>query len=113
MGLEQPNPQPNNSPHIADLVCDDVRQRKAKGVETYGTALQPFNGRSALQDLYEELLDASVYIKQEMEERKHIHHLLTQLRASLDNQDVSQGAIDLLSELIHITGDNCTPYSDV
>lgn len=60
---------PNSNPHIADLVIADLRTRKQLGIERYGTALQAHNGRDALRDLYEELLDACIYVKQVMEER--------------------------------------------
>ena len=60
---EQPAPIINSGPHIADLVLEDIKARKEKGIETYGTALQPFNGRSMLQDAYEEALDLAVYLK--------------------------------------------------
>jgi hypothetical protein len=47
----------------------DMLKRHQKGVETYGTPLFAHNGRDALKDLYEELLDAVVYLKQVMTER--------------------------------------------
>lgn len=73
--MSQPNPTPNSRPHIADLVIQDIAARKELGLAKYGVPLQPFNGRNALQDLYEELLDAAKYIKQRIvedeESRKH------------------------------------------
>lgn len=68
--MSQPNPTPNTSEPIVDLVIKDLQDRKKVGIERYGTPLQANNGRDALQDLYEELLDAAQYIKQVMEERK-------------------------------------------
>ncbi len=62
-------PIKNNNPHIADLVCVDIRYRKQKGIETYGTPLQAGNGRDALWDAYEEALDLACYLKQAIEER--------------------------------------------
>lgn len=47
-----------------EVLVPDFLARQEKGIETYGTTLQPFNGRDALQDLYEELLDACQYTKQ-------------------------------------------------
>lgn len=38
--------------------------RRQKGIDTYGTPLQPFNGRDARQDLMEEILDACAYARQ-------------------------------------------------
>jgi len=76
MLAEQPDPTPNDLPQIADLVKADIDARRAKGVQTYGAALQPMNGRSALQDLYEELLDGAHYVRQRIEEEnEHIVQL--------------------------------------
>lgn len=65
---DQPRPTPNDKPNIADLVVEDIVERKRIGTERYGTPLQPFNGRSGLVDLYQELLDAVQYIRQVIEE---------------------------------------------
>lgn len=64
----QPKPVANNSAHIADLVCVDIRRRKELGLSKYGTPLQARNGRDARMDLYEELLDAVQYLRQWIEE---------------------------------------------
>lgn len=68
--MSQPGPKPNHSRPIWDLVIEDMRERDRKGRATYGVPLQAHNGRDALQDLYEELLDAAAYIRQAIEERK-------------------------------------------
>lgn len=68
--MHQPKPKKNKNKPIADLVIADLRERKKAGLKKYGTYLQANNGRSALQDLYEELLDAAQYIKQAIEEQK-------------------------------------------
>jgi hypothetical protein len=47
----------------------DMKTRRELGGERYGTALQPFNGRDALVDAYEEALDLAVYLKQAILER--------------------------------------------
>lgn len=65
----QPDPTPNDRPDIQSLVVADIASRREHGIRTYGTALQAFNGRDALQDLYEELIDACMYIRQLIEER--------------------------------------------
>lgn len=49
---------------IQELVIEDMEKRRELGKKNYGTELYPNNGRDALQDLYEELLDACMYIKQ-------------------------------------------------
>lgn len=66
---DQPLPIVNGHPAIQDLVVSDMAARKALGIQRYGTALQPFNGRDALRDLYEELLDGCNYIRQLLYER--------------------------------------------
>lgn len=58
---------PNNS--IQAMVRSDLVLREAKGVELYGTSLQPFNGRDALTDAYEEALDLACYLRQVLFER--------------------------------------------
>lgn len=70
-GLSTPEPAPikNDRPIIQDLVIADLEKRKQVGLERYGTYLQPGNGRDALVDLYQELIDATQYIRQEIEER--------------------------------------------
>lgn len=70
MTLNQPAPKPTDGPSIHDLVVADVLERKAFGIGKYGVGLQAHNGRDALQDAYEEVLDLAAYIRQLMEERK-------------------------------------------
>lgn len=69
----QPAPLPlrPDLPHVADLVVDRIRARKAAGLREYGTPLQPRNGRDALLDLLEELLDGAQYLEQAIWERDH------------------------------------------
>jgi len=68
--MNQPDPVKNNNPAIVDLVVKDLEDRKALGIQRYGVALQANNGRNMLQDLYEELQDAVIYIKGVLEEKK-------------------------------------------
>jgi hypothetical protein len=65
----QPEPTKNNLPHIWDLVIEDMKERDQKGKEIYNTNLQPFNGRDALVDCYQEALDLVVYLRQAIYER--------------------------------------------
>ncbi len=67
---DQPLPVANDQPTIHEQVCADVMQRQALGISRYGQPLQPHNGRDALLDLYQELLDAIVYLRQFMEEQR-------------------------------------------
>lgn len=65
----QPPPQPNSKPAVWDLVIADMRQRDEHGTAHYGTRLQPHNGRDALVDAYQEVLDAAAYLRQVIFER--------------------------------------------
>lgn len=56
--------------NTAELVIEDMRQRAVLGMERYGVPLQPLNGRSSIQDAYEEAQDLCMYLKNEIEERK-------------------------------------------
>ena len=51
-----------------DLLIEDIKKRDQVGLQRYGTRLQAFNGRNALQDAYEEMLDAVVYLRQTLQE---------------------------------------------
>lgn len=61
---KEPAPVENNNPAIWDLVLQDMKDRDKFGLNKYGTRLQPFNGRNVLRDLYQELLDGAVYVRQ-------------------------------------------------
>jgi hypothetical protein len=67
---EQPMPVPNDHTDIQSLVIADIVKRRIVGIKRYGTALQPFNGRDALRDAYEEALDLAIYLRQAIEERQ-------------------------------------------
>ena len=67
--MSQPAPKQNALPAVWDLVVADMVARDHLGAERYGTRLQPMNGRDAMRDLYEELLDACVYARQMLYER--------------------------------------------
>lgn len=66
---EQPLPTRNSSPSVQSMVIADLETRLQVGIARYGTPLQPNNGRDALRDLYEELLDAACYARQLIAER--------------------------------------------
>jgi len=53
---------------ILPLVIADLQARDAAGKKKYGTTLQANNGRDALVDLYQEILDAAMYCRQLIEE---------------------------------------------
>ena len=66
---EQKDPIQNEKPACWDLVMKDMADRDNWGRSKYGTPLQPFNGRDALVDVYQEILDAAVYMRQLIFER--------------------------------------------
>jgi len=53
---------------VAELVMADIEGRAKLGEKKYGERLMTFNGRSALQDAYEEALDLAMYLRQKIEE---------------------------------------------
>ena len=65
-----------NGTDIPSLVAKDIEARAAEGEKHYGTRLRANNGRKSLVDLYQELLDAVVYIRQFLEE--HPEHAYTE-----------------------------------
>jgi hypothetical protein len=66
----EPPPIPNHMPGVWTLVMVDMAQRDIEGAKKYGTRLQPFNGRDALIDAYQEALDLVVYLRQAIYERE-------------------------------------------
>jgi len=68
---EEPTPIRNDLPAMWDLVIEDMKQRDQIGMQTYGTRLQPFNGRKALRDAYFECLDMAVYLRQKIWEEEN------------------------------------------
>lgn len=75
----EPSPESSDSPAMWDLVIKSLqevlavaRQRDEFGVKKYGTRLQAFNGRRALVDAFQESLDQTVYLQQEVYEREFI-----------------------------------------
>ena len=66
----EPDPIHTDEKPVWEMVIEDMKQRDNEGRQKYGTPLQTSNGRDALVDLYQELLDATVYIRQELERRK-------------------------------------------
>jgi hypothetical protein len=65
----EPFPVPNDRPAVWSLVIADMMARDREGRRKYGTPLQPFNGRDALVDAYQEALDLAVYLRQAIAER--------------------------------------------
>lgn len=80
----QPNPIPNDSRPLWELVIEDMKERDQVGRERYGTPLQVGNGRNPAQDAYEESLDQTVYLKQLVIERQQMQEENRQLRVVLN-----------------------------
>lgn len=72
--VDQPAPTGDGQP-VWDLVIDDMRERDNLGRQRYNTPLRSWNGRDALVDAYQEVLDLAVYMRQELEERKSIQEI--------------------------------------
>jgi len=79
--LVEPEPMPmtSDSPAMWDLVVQSLqevikvaRERDQFGLNKYGTRLQAFNGRRPLVDAFQESLDQTVYLQQEIYEREFI-----------------------------------------
>ena len=60
-------------------INDEMPARLALGIQRYGTALQPFNGRDAMRDAWEEFLDLGVYLEQLHRERAVMIDLLQRI----------------------------------
>lgn len=67
---DQPAPIANDQRPSWELVIEDMQERHKIGIERYGTPLQPRNGRDSIVDAYQEILDAAVYLRNEIEERR-------------------------------------------
>lgn len=68
---DQPLAILNDLPSCHDLVIADMAERKEFGLKKYTTPLQPHNGRSFLQDAYEEVLDLAVYLRGKLYEERN------------------------------------------
>lgn len=68
----EPMPKRSNLRPVWELVVADMVERDRIGRAKYGTPLQPFNGRDALVDAYQEALDLAVYLRQAIYERDNM-----------------------------------------
>jgi hypothetical protein len=66
---DQPLPTVNDAPYVQDQVMAFIERRKQVGIQRYGTALQPNNGRDAMLDAFEEAVDLAIYLGQVIIER--------------------------------------------
>lgn len=68
---DQNYPTKNSLPSMHEKAREDLEARKRLGIQRYGTALQPANGRDAIRDAYEEALDGAAYGAQAVWEQEH------------------------------------------
>lgn len=61
----------NRNESITLDVIKDLKEREQFGALKYGKFLTPHSNEDMMQHLYEELLDAALYIKNEMTIRKN------------------------------------------
>jgi hypothetical protein len=90
---------------VAALVCHDIEQRVVGGSEQYGERLTTFNGRNAIWDAYEEMLDLALYIRQAIAEHAQIlREAEAALLASYDARDFPADGTsrqELMAKRIH------------
>lgn len=60
---------------VATLVHKDIEDRISMGAKKYGERLTTNNGRDALMDAYQEVLDLAVYLRQMIWERENPQEL--------------------------------------
>ena len=65
----QPDPKPGCKA-VGPLVLADMQARIDAGMERYGRPLETFNGRDAMWDAYQEVLDLCMYLRQVIEENE-------------------------------------------
>lgn len=63
-----PKLPPEGHENVWHEVIWDMIGREKLGFERYNRPVTPYNGRRALQDAYEEVLDLAVYLKQKLVE---------------------------------------------
>jgi hypothetical protein len=79
------------------VIVEGMRARLSLGVAKYGTPLQSHNGRDALQDCWEEVLDSTVYAVQMLLEGEEVG-------------DVVLTLISLLGKLAWLKLERAKPY---
>ena len=98
--MAQPNPA-SEGPDIWPLVIKDMADRDHLGKVKYGIPLRSHNGRDALVDAYQEVLDLSVYLRQEIEERRALKDAVAVARRISGYQNAETGDIaGLLNSLL-------------
>jgi hypothetical protein len=104
-GEHQEMPKVNNHPCVQDMVIADIEERKKVGIQRYGTVLQPFNGRSALWDAYQEALDLCQYLRQLIYEEDHSKNWVHELKRKVAMARVNAAVTNKLSDRMVIAGE--------
>jgi hypothetical protein len=85
----EPSPVKNDLPYLwpkaIERIIQAAKQRDEFGEKKYGTRLQPFNGRDPLVDMFQEVLDALVYLEQEFFERPYKEAVIQAALKIVDN----------------------------
>ncbi len=92
---------------ITELVIERLKARREQGIATYGTTLQPRNGRDALEDALAEALDLAQYLTQAIEERG-AEQPVPLAAASLEEIEV--GIQDALAQEANVMGSLSSEY---
>lgn len=118
---DQVAPVPNDNPSCHDLVIADLLERKEHGLRKYGSLLQAGNGRDFDLDVYEELLDATAYMRGKLEEKKQegvhldlIHHNKVTMVVSFDAPKIGDSIRqydEVVESLGYIIRDQCKDVS--
>jgi hypothetical protein len=61
--------------NTTDLVVNDLRSREVMGYNKYNKYLNKTTDEDMLQHLYEELLDAAMYIRTLIEQKRNVYDL--------------------------------------
>lgn len=80
-----------NGEIVLNGVIEDLVARSDSGTKKYGTPLRVFNGRSAMMDLYQEILDAAMYVKQHLMEKTTAGMSLDEYQAAAQETAVYPG----------------------
>jgi len=95
----QPDPR-SDKPDVWPLVIKDMADRDQLGKAKYGIPLRSHNGRDPLVDAYQEVLDLSVYLRQEIEERRDLREAVTVARRISGYENASSNDIASLLEFL-------------
>ncbi len=95
----QPDPR-SDKPDVWPLVIKDMADRDQLGKVKYGIPLRSHNGRDPLVDAYQEVLDLSVYLRQEIEERKDLREAVTVARRISGYENAGSNDIASLLEFL-------------